>query len=132
MSESGTERPYTMTDEVRNILNSVSTATITSQLQRRGLTNCFLNGLRGTQPGTRMIGYARTLRYVALREDLAKQVGMNNAQRKGVEGIQPDEILVIEKGYVTQRGNEATLLAEDGPFRRLAETMHALPARDVA
>ncbi|MCC6435249.1 MAG: hypothetical protein IT196_09490 [Acidimicrobiales bacterium] len=96
MSESGTERPYTMTDEVRNILNSVSTATITSQLQRRGLTNCFLNGLRGTQPGTRMIGYARTLRYVALREDLAKQVGMNNAQRKGVEGIQPDEILVIE------------------------------------
>ena len=38
-----------------------------------------------------------------------------------------DEILVIEKGRVTQRGSEAELLAEDGPFRRLAETMHGMP-----
>lgn len=96
MTETGAERPYTLTDEVRNILNSVSTATITSQLQRRGLTNCFLNGLRATQPGKRLIGYAHTVRYVALREDLAKQAGMLNAQRRGVEGIQPDEVLVIE------------------------------------
>ena len=43
-----------------------------------------------------------------------------------------DEILVIEKGHVTQRGTEAELLAEDGPFRRLAETMHGMPTRDVA
>jgi len=97
MTEPGAERPYTLTDEVRDILNSVSTATITSQLQRRGLRNCFLNGLRQTQPGKRMLGYAHTLRYVALREDLAKtHGGLNNAQRRGVEGIQPDEVLVIE------------------------------------
>ena len=96
MTESGAERPYTLTDEVRSILNSVSTATITSQLQRRGLTNCFLNGLKATQPGKRMLGYAHTVRYVALREDLAKKAGMLNAQRRGVEGIQPEEILVIE------------------------------------
>ena len=43
-----------------------------------------------------------------------------------------DEILVIEKGHVTQRGTEAQLLAEDGPFRRLAQTMHGMPVRDVA
>ncbi|MEI7759849.1 MAG: ABC transporter ATP-binding protein [Thermoleophilia bacterium] len=43
-----------------------------------------------------------------------------------------DEILVIEHGYVTQRGTEAKLLAEDGPFRRLAETMHGAPVSDVA
>ena len=35
-----------------------------------------------------------------------------------------DEILVIEKGRVAQRGTEAELLAEEGPFRRLAETLH--------
>jgi ABC-type multidrug transport system fused ATPase/permease subunit len=35
-----------------------------------------------------------------------------------------DEILVIEKGRIAQRGTEAQLLAEDGPFRRLAETLH--------
>ena len=43
-----------------------------------------------------------------------------------------DEILVIEKGHVTQRGTEAQLLAEDGPFRRLAQTMHGMPVRDIA
>ena len=43
-----------------------------------------------------------------------------------------DEILVIEKGYITQRGTEAELLAEDGPFRRLATTLHGTPIRDVA
>ncbi|MGI8975062.1 MAG: ABC transporter ATP-binding protein [Gaiella sp.] len=31
-----------------------------------------------------------------------------------------DEILVVEHGRVVQRGTEAELLAEDGPFRRLA------------
>lgn len=97
MTETGAERPYTLTDEVRRILNSVSTATITSQLQRRGLRNCFLNGLQPTRPGTRLLGYAHTVRYVALREDLQKtHGGLNNAQRRGVEGIEPDEVLVIE------------------------------------
>ena len=43
-----------------------------------------------------------------------------------------DEILVIEKGRVSQRGTEAELLAEDGPFRRLAQTLHGVSVRDVA
>jgi ABC-type multidrug transport system fused ATPase/permease subunit len=43
-----------------------------------------------------------------------------------------DEILVIEKGRITQRGSEAELLAEEGPFRRLAETLHGTSLRDVA
>jgi ABC-type multidrug transport system fused ATPase/permease subunit len=43
-----------------------------------------------------------------------------------------DEILVVEKGRITQRGTEAELLAEEGPFRRLAATLHGMPVRDVA
>ena len=43
-----------------------------------------------------------------------------------------DEILVVEKGRITQRGTEAELLAEEGPFRRLAETLHGVRMRDVA
>jgi ATP-binding cassette subfamily B protein len=34
-----------------------------------------------------------------------------------------DEILVIEQGRIVQRGPERQLLAEDGPFRRLARTL---------
>ena len=36
-----------------------------------------------------------------------------------------DEIVVVERGHIVQRGTERELLAEDGPFRRLA---HALAA----
>jgi len=43
-----------------------------------------------------------------------------------------DEILVVERGRITQRGTESELLAEDGPFRRLAETLHGATMRDVA
>jgi ABC-type multidrug transport system fused ATPase/permease subunit len=43
-----------------------------------------------------------------------------------------DEILVIEKGRIAQRGTEAELLAEDGPFRRLAETLHGATLGRVA
>jgi ABC-type multidrug transport system fused ATPase/permease subunit len=34
-----------------------------------------------------------------------------------------DEILVIEQGQIVQRGTERALLAEDGPFRRLARDL---------
>ena len=41
-----------------------------------------------------------------------------------------DEILVVEHGHIVQRGTERDLLAEDGPFRRLAHGLasDALPA----
>jgi ABC-type multidrug transport system fused ATPase/permease subunit len=36
-----------------------------------------------------------------------------------------DEIVVIERGRVVQRGAERELLAEDGPFRNLAHALEA-------
>ena len=41
-----------------------------------------------------------------------------------------DEILVIEHGRICQRGTERELLAEDGPFRRLARDLRgpAIPS----
>jgi len=43
-----------------------------------------------------------------------------------------DEILVLEKGVVVQRGTEAELLAHDGAFRRLSQTLHGAVNRRVA
>jgi regulator of RNase E activity RraA len=44
-----------------------------------------------------MLGYAFTLRYVPMREDLqARLTAGVNAQRRAVEGIGPEEVLVIE------------------------------------
>lgn len=43
-----------------------------------------------------------------------------------------DEILVVEKGRVVQRGTDAELLAEEGAYRRLAQTLHGSVGRRVA
>ena len=42
-----------------------------------------------------------------------------------------DEIVVVEHGRILQRGTEAELLAQDGPFRRLAQAL-ADPERGIA
>jgi len=42
-----------------------------------------------------------------------------------------DEIVVVEHGRILQRGTEAELLAEEGPFRRLAQAL-AEPKRGIA
>jgi 5-oxopent-3-ene-1,2,5-tricarboxylate decarboxylase/2-hydroxyhepta-2,4-diene-1,7-dioate isomerase len=90
-------RPLTLTDELRARLHHVSTATLTSQLQRRGIRSTFLSGLRPVKEGQRMLGYAHTLRYVPLREDLqAELAGGQNAQRRAIESLAPEEVLVIE------------------------------------
>ncbi len=95
MTENG-HRPYVLTDDVRQKLNAVSTATLAGQLQRRGMRNSFLNGLQPLNADQRMVGYAHTLRYVPKREDFERRSEGPNAQRRAVESIETDEVLVVE------------------------------------
>ncbi len=89
--------PVALTDQLRDQLNGVSTATLTAELQRRGIRSSFFSGLRPTRPEKRLLGYALTLRYVPMREDLRPQLaGGVNAQRRAVEGVGPEEVIVIE------------------------------------
>ena len=82
---------------LREQLASVSTATLTHQLQRRGIRNAFLSGLRPIKDGQRMVGSAHTLQYVPLREDLQPQLSSGqNAQRRAIEALTADEVLVID------------------------------------
>jgi ABC-type multidrug transport system fused ATPase/permease subunit len=43
-----------------------------------------------------------------------------------------DEILVLERGRITQRGSYDELMGADGPFRRLATTLHGAAVRSAA
>ena len=75
-------RPVLLTDELKAQLGKVSTATLTQQLQGRGIRNAFLSGLKPVVEGQRMVGYAHTLRYVPAREDLTDLTRGQNAQRR--------------------------------------------------
>ena len=90
-------RPVSLSEDAKAALRKVSTATLTMQLRKRGIRDTFIRGLQPTRPDLRLLGYAHTLRYVPLREDVrdADTAGLN-AQRRAVESIGPDEVLVID------------------------------------
>jgi regulator of RNase E activity RraA len=85
--------------EARAALHEVSTATLTSQLLKRGFRNTFLGGLMPLRPDVRMVGYAFTLRYAPMREDLDLEVdydNLKNVQRLAVEAVGEEDVLVID------------------------------------
>lgn len=89
--------PNVLNDSLVASLKTISTATLTFQLQSRGIRSTFLSGLKPLHPEMRMVGRARTLRYVALREDLQKQYsGGINAQKRAVESTEAGDVLVME------------------------------------
>ncbi len=114
-------------------LREVSTATLASQLRKRGLNGLTLDGLRSTRPGTRMAGYARTVRYLPLREDLSAthSAGMN-AQKRAVEHIRPGEVLVIEARGVPDAGTIGDILALRAQVRGAAGVVTDGSIRDSA
>ena len=95
----------------------VSTATLASQLRKRGFNHVTLDRLLTTRPSQKMAGFARTLRYVPFREDLFAQYGTTvgrtglNAQKRAVEQVRPGEILVIEARGDPTAGTVGDLLA---------------------
>jgi 5-oxopent-3-ene-1,2,5-tricarboxylate decarboxylase / 2-hydroxyhepta-2,4-diene-1,7-dioate isomerase len=90
-------RAHELSPEAWEMLHHVGTATLTQQLQRRGVRNSWVRGVHSTRPDLRLVGYARTLRYVALREDVRDaDTAPLNAQKSAIEAIEPGEVLVID------------------------------------
>jgi 5-oxopent-3-ene-1,2,5-tricarboxylate decarboxylase / 2-hydroxyhepta-2,4-diene-1,7-dioate isomerase len=104
--------PAPLTAELAELLNGVATATLTAQLQKRGIRNTFFTGLVPIKRGQRLLGTAKTLRYVPMREDLMPtlQVG-ENAQRRAVETIEAGQVLVIEARNSPEAGTIGDVLS---------------------
>jgi len=81
--------PKPLSEAAREKLLGVSTATLTTQLFKRGLRNTFVQGARplnATAPA--MVGPAYTLRYIPAREDIDTLdvfADRTHPQRKAVE-----------------------------------------------
>lgn len=87
-------------ETVRAKLLTVSTATLTTALFKRGLRNVFIENVHPLAgPTTRMVGPAYTMRYIPAREDL-DHIGVfgdrSHPQRKGVEECPPGHVFVID------------------------------------
>jgi regulator of RNase E activity RraA len=84
----------------REMLQAVSTATLTTVLFKRGFRNTFIQGIHRLNPAApAMVGPAYTLRYIPAREDL-DHLGVfedrSHPQRKGVEECPTGHVFVID------------------------------------
>jgi len=105
-------QPAPRQQEVLDGLREVATATLAAVARKRGLNTLTLDGLRSTRPEQKMAGYARTVRYLPLREDLsATHGGGMNAQKRVIEAIRPGEVLVIEARGDPTAGTIGDILA---------------------
>ena len=82
-------------------LRHVSTATLCTQMYKRGFRNVYLQGVsRLTTPsGGNLVGPAFTMRNIPSREDLDQITAFDNPehpQRKAIESVPPGHVLVLD------------------------------------
>ena len=96
-----------LTDEELDALRTVSVASLTTALFNRGITTAHLRDIHPVRPDSRLVGYAFTLRYIPMREDLGKETHFDNTtnpQRVSVEAVGPGDVLVIDARGETRAG----------------------------
>ncbi len=122
-----------LSPELKAKLESVCTATLSSQLRKRGLNNVSIDGLTSTRPERRIVGLARTLRYVPNREDLFKTHGGGfNAQKKAIDSVNEGEILVMEARGEKGTGTIGDILALRAQVRGAAAIITDGGVRDFS
>jgi 2-keto-4-pentenoate hydratase/2-oxohepta-3-ene-1,7-dioic acid hydratase in catechol pathway/regulator of RNase E activity RraA len=124
---------FVLTPELKARIAGVGTATLSAQLRKRGYNNVSIDGLSSTRPGVRLIGRARTLRFIALREDLFEQYGGGyNAQKRAFDGLGPDDVLVIEARGERGTGTVGDILAMRAQVRGAAGIVTDGGVRDLS
>jgi regulator of RNase E activity RraA len=123
-----------MKPEVLKQLGGISTATLTMQLLKRGLRNCFIVGARPLNPSTcHFAAQAYTLRFIPMREDLSRVEVLGDPEyppRKAVEDIPPGQAMVIDARGETGAGVIGDILAARLQERGIAAIVSDGPVRD--
>ncbi|WP_353813254.1 fumarylacetoacetate hydrolase family protein [Agromyces sp. SYSU T00266] len=106
------EPPYELTDELRARLSSVAVATLSVALRKRGYHDVFIEGVFANHPGDRIVGRARTLRFIPARPDLfASHGGGYNAQKRAFDTVGAGEVLVVDARGERGTGTVGDVLA---------------------
>ena len=97
-----------LSDETRRLLELTTTATLTTQLFKRGLRNTFIKGVRRLTPvHSAMVGEAFTLRMIPAREDLDHPnmfTDRSHPQRRAIEECPAGAVLTIDCRKNTRGG----------------------------
>ena len=97
---------------LRAKLLEAPTAGLSAQLRKRGHRSCFIDGVSANISGAKIVGTAKTLRFVPFREDLfASHGGGYNAQKRVFDAVGESEVIVIEARGDASTGTLGDILA---------------------
>ena len=101
-----------LSPELKAKLTEAPVAGLSQELRKRGMNNIAIDGVRPTRPGQKLVGTAKTLRFVPNREDLFKTHGGGfNAQKQVFDTVAEDEVIVIEARNESGSGTLGDILA---------------------
>lgn len=121
-----------LSPELRAQLVAVPVAALSQQLRKRGLDNVSIDGVRPLHPSAKLVGTARTLRFVPLREDLFERHGGGyNAQKRAFDAVGEGEVIVIEARGETGSGTLGDILAIRAHARGAAGIVTDGGVRDI-
>ena len=123
----------TLTDEIRALLDGVAVATVSAALRRRGYVDIFIDGVHPNHEGDRILGTAKTLRFIPFRPDLFTEFGGGfNAQKRAFDTVDPGEVLVVEARGIPSTGTVGDVLALRAQVRGAAGIVTDGGVRDFA
>ncbi|WP_432534350.1 fumarylacetoacetate hydrolase family protein [Kineococcus arenarius] len=119
-------------DDLRAKLEQAPVAALSAQLRKRGLNNVSIDGVHPNHPERKLVGTAKTLRFVPNREDLFTSHGGGfNAQKRAFDAVEPGEVLVIEARGESGSGTLGDILAIRANARGAAGIVTDGGVRDV-
>ncbi len=102
----------TLPTSLRDKLEKAPVAGLSAQLRKRGLNNVLIDGVHPLHPDAKLIGTAKTLRFLPNREDLfSSHGGGYNAQKQAFDAVGEGEIIVIEARGDAGAGTLGDILA---------------------
>lgn len=113
----------TLQPHVVETLKSVSTATLTTVLLKKGLRNIWMRGTKPLKPGQgRVVGKAFTLRFIPAREDLATPASWASpiSTRAAIEAMPEGCIAVADAVGVSDAGIFGDILCARMAKRKVA------------
>ncbi len=116
-------------------LSTISTATITTVLLKKGLRNVWMRGPRPLQPGQgRLVGRAFTMRFIPAREDLATPASWASPKstRAAIEAMPAGCIAVVDAMGITDAGIFGDILCARMKRRGISALITDGVVRDVA
>jgi regulator of RNase E activity RraA len=120
---------------LRQALTGITTATLTTVLLKKGLSNVFIRGARPLDPSyPRLVGEAFTLRFVPAREDLATPESWSKpiSTRAAIEAMPDGVITVVDAMGVTDAGIFGDILCARMAKRGVTALITDGVVRDVA